>query len=74
MGVIRIQIFLPEEQWHTKHIIEQHINYSTTSTESSSLNLDFGETNSGNQLVYDQQDTVFADMCFSNSMITHSVH
>ena len=45
MGSFRIQITLPNGQWHSKIIIDENINYSDTSTQWKLLDVDFTESN-----------------------------
>ena len=73
MGRFRIQLLLLNGQWHSKYINAINNKYGNTSSEWTSLNIDFTEKNSDNKLIYDEIDTAFADMCFSNIMITHSL-
>ena len=73
MGRFRFRFFLQNGQWHSKNIIAETTNYSTTSTEWSLKNLVFTETSFGFKLFFDQIDTAVADMCVSNILITHSV-
>ena len=74
MGRFRIQLLLDCNTWSTQYTIAKDTQYNTTSTEWTSLNLDFTVENYGIKLIYDQIDTAHADMCFSNIPITHSVY
>ena len=74
MGRFRIQLLLEDNTWSTQYSIAKNIQYSTSSTEWTLLNLDFTVENYGIKLIYDQIDTPHADMCFSNITITHSVY
>ena len=74
MGRFRIQLLLEDNIWTTQYTIAKNIQYSTSSTEWSLLNLDFTTEIYGIKLIYDQIDTPHADMCFSNITITHSVY
>ena len=60
--------------WSTQYTIAKNTQYSDTSTDWTLLNLDFTIKNYGIKLVYDQTDKPHADMCFSNTTITHSVY
>ena len=73
MGRFRIQLLLKDNTWSTRYNIPKNDRYSDTSTDWTLLSLNLTEENYGNKLIYDQIDTVLADMCFSNITITHSV-
>ena len=73
MGRFRIQLLLEDNTWSTQYTMAKNTQYSNTSTEWTLLNLDFTVENYGIKLIYDQIDTAYADMCFSNITITHSV-
>ena len=74
MGRFKIQLLLENNAWTTQFVINENDQYSDNSTEWKLLNLDFTTENYGIKLVYDRIKTAHADMCFSNIMITHSVH
>ena len=74
MGRFRIQLLLEDDTWSTQYTIAKNTQYSNTSTDWTLLNLDFTVKNYGIKLIYDQIDTAYADMCFSNITITHSVY
>ena len=74
MGPFRIQLFLEDDSWNTQYTIAKNIQYNTSSTEWTLLNLDFPLENYGIKLIYDKVDSAHADMCFSNITITHSVY
>ena len=73
-GRFRIQLLLEENIWTTQYTIPKHTQYSNTSTEWTLLKLNFTEENYGIKLIYDQIDSLHADMCFSDITITHSVY
>ena len=74
MARFRIRLLLEDNTWSTQYIIPKNSQYCTTSTEWTSLNLDFTVENYGIKLIFDQIDTAQADMCFSNITITLSVY
>ena len=74
MGRFRIQLLLEDNTWSWQYIIAKNTQYSDNSTDWTLLNLDFTVENYGIKLIYDQIDTLHADMCFSNITITHSVY
>ena len=74
MGRFRIQILLEDNSWSTQYTIAKNIHYSDTPSVWTLLNLNFSVENYGIRLIFDQIDTVHADMCFSNITITHSVY
>ena len=73
MGGFRIQLLLEDNTWITQYTIPKNSQYSNTSTDWTTINLDFTVENYGNNLVHDQIETFHADMCFSNIAITYSV-
>ena len=74
MGRFRIQLLLEDDIWNTQSTIAKNNQYNSTSTEWTSINLDFTVENYGIRLIYDQIDTPHADMCFSIITKTHSVY
>ena len=74
IGRFRIQLLLDDNIWSTQHTIAKNIQYSDTSTDSTSLILNFSIGNYGIILVFDQIETAHSDMRFSNITITHSVY
>ena len=73
MGLFRIQLLLEDNTWSTRYNIPKKDRYSDSSTQWTKLSLNFTIENYGIRLIYDEIDTLHADMCFSNIMITHSV-
>ena len=73
MGRFRIQLLLEDNTWSTRYNIPKNDRYSDTSTEWTLLSLNFIVEKYGIKLIYDQIDTTYGDMCFSNITITHSV-
>ena len=69
----RIQLILEDNTWSTRYNIPKNDRYSNTSTDWTLVNLNFTVENYGIKLIYDQIGTPHADMCFSNTTITHSV-
>ena len=74
MGRFRVQLLVRDNTWSTQYTLTKNSQYSNTSTERSLLNLDLLVQKLGIRLTYDQIDTAHADMCFSNTTITHSVY
>ena len=74
IGRFRIQLLIDENTWSTQKTIPKNSQYSDNSTDWTLLNLDFTVKNYDIKIIYDQIDTVHADMCFSNITITHSVY
>ena len=74
MGRFRIQLILEDNTWSTRYNISKNDRYSNSSTQWRLVNLNFTVENYGIRLIYDQIDTAYADMCFSNITITHSVN
>ena len=74
MGRFRMQLLLEGITWSTQYTIPKNRQYSNTSTEWTSLSLDFTMENYGKNLIYDKTDTPHADMRFSNITKTHSVY
>ena len=73
MGRVRIQLLLDDNTWSTRFNIPKNDRFSDTSTDWTLVNFYFTVEKYGIKFIYDQIDTVHADMCFSNITITHSV-
>ena len=73
MGRFRIQLMLEDNTWSTRYNMPKKDRYSDSSTDWTFVNLNFTVKNSGIKLIFDQEDTPHADMCFSNIILTHSV-
>ena len=69
--MVRIQI-LRNGTWETIYIIEISTDFKTLYTDWVLLNLDNTQDNYGIKLIYDEIESSHSDMCFSNTMITHS--
>ena len=74
MGQFRIQFLLVDNTRITRYNINKIDQNSDTSTDWNLVSLNSTEKNYGNKLVYDEIDTTYADMCFSNFIITYSVY
>ena len=74
MGCFRIQLLLDDNSWSTRYTIPKKGRYSDTLTVWTLLNLDFTIENYGIKLIYDEIDSAYADMCFSDITITPSVY
>ena len=73
MSRFRIQLFL-DDTWSTRCNVPENDRYSDSSTDWTLVSLNFTQENHGIKLIYDQNDTAHADMCFSNVTITCSVN
>ena len=74
MGRFRVQNLLEDNTLSTRYKIPKNDRYSDSPTQGTLVNLNFTVENYGIKLIYDQIDTPFAGMCFSNKTITHSVY
>ena len=74
LGRFRIQFLLEDNTWLVVYTIAKKTQYSDNSTDWTLLNLDFTQQNNGINLIYDQIDTVYADMCFNNITKTRSIY
>ena len=74
MGRFRIQVLLKDNAWSTRYNTPKNDHYSDSSSQWTMVNLNFTEENYGIKLFYDQIDKPYADICFSNITITHSVY
>ena len=74
MGSFKIQLLLEDNTRSTQYTIAKSTNYSISSTERSSLSLEFTGKRCGIKILYDQIDTAHADLRFSNITITHSIY
>ena len=67
------QLLLEDKTWSTRYNIAKNDRYGNSSTQWTMVNLSFTVENYGFILVYDEIDTPYADLCFSNIIITYSV-
>ena len=74
MDLFRIQLVLQDNTWSTRYNIPKNDRYSESPTDWTKLSLNFTEEKCGIKLIYDEIDTLHADMCFSNFTITHSIY
>ena len=74
MGRLRIQPLLNDKIWGARFKLPQNDRYKTSSTPWIFVNSNIIIENWGNNIKYNQIDTAFADMCFSKTVITHSVY
>ena len=74
MGCFKIQLLLEDNTWGTRYNIPNNDRYSDNSTQWTKLSSNFTVENYGIKLIYDQIDTLHADMCFSKITITHSIY
>ena len=73
MGRYRIQLCLEDSTWSTRYNIPKNDRYSNSPTQWTKLSLNFTVENYDKKLVYDEIDSVYANMGFSNITITNSV-
>ena len=74
MGHFGFQFFLADNTWSTRYNIAKTDRYSDTSIQWTKLGSNFTEEIYGINLVYDEIDTLHANMCFSNITITLSIY
>ena len=74
MGRLSIQFVLEDNTWSTKYNIPKNDRYSDSSTEWTELILYYSEENYGIKFSFDEIDSAYSDICFSNFSITHSVY
>ena len=74
MGCFKFQLLLDKNTWSTQYTIPKNSQYTNSPTEWTLLNLDFTVENYGVKLIYDQIDTLRANMCFSDMTRPHSVY
>ena len=74
MGCFRVQLNIPNGQWHSKYKIDKNTISSTTPTKWTFFYLDFTELSYGIKSLNDENRYLIADMSFSNLLITHSVN
>ena len=73
MGRFRIQMLLDDITWSARYDIPKNDRHSDTSTDWTLVSLIYTVENCGVKLLYDEIDSLHADMCFSNIIITHFV-
>ena len=71
MGRFRIQLLLDDNTWSIRYNIPKNDRYIDSSTDWTTINLNFTTENFGIKLVYDEIDSAHADMCFSKITITN---
>ena len=74
MGSFSYQLLLEDNTWSTRYNIPKNDQYSDTSKDWAPVILTFTVQNYGIKLIYDEIDTLHADMCFSIITITHFVY
>ena len=74
MGRFRIQLLLEDDTWSMRYNLRKIDRYNDSSIDWTKLSLNFTVEIYGVKLVYDEIDTAHADMCFSNTTVTHSVY
>ena len=72
MGRFRIQILSKDNVWLTRFNIPKNNQFSTQATDWIILSLNNTDENYGVKIIYDQIDSPYADMSFSNITISHS--
>ena len=73
MGRFRIQLLLENNTWSTRYNVPENHRYSDSSNEWTLVNLNVTVENYGIKIIYDQRETLHADMCFSIITSFHSV-
>ena len=73
MGRFGIQVLLEDKTWSSRYNIPKNDRYSNSPTQWTKLSLNFAVESYGNKLIYLEVDSAYADMCFTNIAITHSV-
>ena len=73
MGRFRFQLSLEDNTWSTRYKTPKDDRYSDSSTDWTLVVLNFTLENFCINLLYDQTDTLHANMCVSNITITHSL-
>ena len=73
MGCFRIQLLLEDNTWSTQYNKPKYDRYSDSSTDCTLVSLNFTVVNYGVRLLYDQNDTPHAGMCFCNITKTNSL-
>ena len=74
MGRFRIQLFLEDNTWITRYNLSKNDQYTDSSTEWTSVSLNFTVEKYGMRLLYYENDSPQCDMCFSKYLITHSLY
>ena len=74
MDRFRIQLLLEDNTWSTRYNMAKNDRYSISSTEWTKLGLNFTVERNGIKLIYNETDSVHANMSFSNIIVTHSVY
>ena len=74
MGRFRVQLLLEDNTWSTFYNIPKIDRYSDSSIQWMNLGLIFTVKIYGIKLLYDEIDTLHADMCFSIIQIAHSIY
>ena len=73
MRRFRTQLLLAVNTLSTRYNIPKRDRHSDSSTQWTLVGSNFTIQSYGIKLIYDQTDTVHADMCFINFIKTHSV-
>ena len=68
----KIQIPLADNTWSIRYTIPKNDRYSHSSTDWTTVILNFTVEKDGINLIYDERDSAHADMRFSNITKTHS--
>ena len=74
MGCFRIQSLFEDNTWSTRYNMTKKDQYSGLSTDWALVSLNFTKEIYGIKLIYDEIDSAYADMCFSNIATIHSVY
>ena len=74
MGRFRNQLLLDDITWSTRYNIPKIDRNSNSSTDSTLVTSSFTKEKYGIKPIYDEIHSPVADMCFSNSTISHSYY
>ena len=74
MGRFRIQLLLVDNTWSTRYNVPKTDRYSDSSTDWTLVNINFTVEKYGIRIIYDEIDSAYADMSFTNITKTQSVY
>ena len=74
MACFRIPLILEDSTWSTRYNIPKNDRFTNSSTQWTKLSLKYTEEIYGKKLIYNEIDTLHADLCFSNITIILSVY
>ena len=74
MGRFKIQFLLEDNTWSTRYNLPKTDRSSDTSNDWTPVSSKFTGESCDIKIIYDEIGSAHADMCFSNTTITHSVY